>query len=256
MSDEIQGELFPVIEHSHQGQLIPQRAKDGYVNATALCKAAGKKWNHYVSNATTQAFVEELVTDTGIPASELIQSIKGGRSHEQGTWVHPYVAINLGQWLNPAFAVKVSKWITEWMSGGPEVVERLPYHLRRYVANMTQIPKGHFSVLQELTYGLIAPMEAEGYTLPENMVPDISEGRMFAGWLRKEKGINPKTFPKYPHQYEDGRVVAATAYPNSLLEDFRHHFNNVWLPQRSQKYFEERDAVAVTYLTKLLPSPT
>ena len=79
----------------------------------------------------------------------------------------------------------------EWISGGPKVVERLPYHLRRYVANMTAIPRTHFSMLQELTYGLIAPMEAQGYTLPENMVPDISEGRMFSKWLR-DKGIDPE----------------------------------------------------------------
>lgn len=254
MADEEQLNL-PFIEREHKGALISQRAKDGYVNATALCKAAGKDWYDYRRLKVTEAFLAELSSDTGISGSELIQSLSGGTPHLQGTWVHPYVAINLGQWLSPAFAVQVSRWVTEWMTGGPQVQERLPYHLRRYVANMSAVPKGHFSVLQELTYGLIAPMEAEGYTLPDNMLPDISQGRMFAKWLREEKGLEPNDFPTYRHKYEDGRVVDARAYPNQLISDFRNHFESVWIPLRAVDYFKERDTKAVPYLTKLLPAP-
>lgn len=176
----------------------------------------------------------------------------------QGTWVHPYVAINLGQWLSPQFSVQVSKWVTEWIAGGPQIVERMPYHLRRYVANMSGVPRTHFFVLQELTYGLIAPMEAQGYTLPDNMLPDISQGRMFSDWLRKQ-GVDPATFPNYQHRYEDGRIVQARLYPNTVIADFRSHFQTVWLPQRSYGYFAERDPKALPYLPALLeggPPPT
>jgi hypothetical protein len=152
--------------------------------------------------------------------------------------------------------VQVTQWVFEWISGGPKIVERLPYHLRRYVANMTAIPRTHFSMLQELTYGLIAPMEAQGYTLPESMVPDISEGRMFCKWLRDEKGIEPNSFPSYKHRSEDGRVVDARLYPNTLLADFRAHFHDVWLPSRCEAYFAERDPKALRYLPRLLRGPT
>lgn len=27
----------------------------------------------------------------GIPISDLVQSVKGGLPHNQGTWVHPYI---------------------------------------------------------------------------------------------------------------------------------------------------------------------
>ena len=60
---------------------------------------------------------EALAVDMGIPISELIQSFKGGRAENQGTWVHPDIAINLAQWLSPKFAVQVSRWVREWMSG-------------------------------------------------------------------------------------------------------------------------------------------
>ncbi|MBI2714073.1 MAG: KilA-N domain-containing protein [Rhizobiales bacterium] len=245
---------LPLIQRKHANTLITQRAKDGYINATAMCKAANRPWSRYWEVKSSKDFADALSADLGIPVSELIQSVSGGVPELQGTWVHPQVAIHLAQWLSPQFAVQVTTWVFEWISGGPKIVERLPYHLRRYVANMTAVPRTHFSMLQELTYGLIAPMEAQGYTLPERMVPDISEGRMFSKWLR-DRGIDPATFPTYLHRYEDGRVVEARLYPNSLIADFRAHFHEVWLPTRCEAYFRERDAKALQYLPALLPKP-
>jgi hypothetical protein len=247
---------LPLIERKHDGTLIRQRAKDGYVNATGMCKAANRPWSRYWDAKPSKDFAAALAADLGIPTTELIQSVSGGVPELQGTWVHPQVAIHLAQWLSPHFAVQVTQWVFEWISGGPKVVERLPYHLRRYVANMTAIPRTHFSILQEMTYGLIAPMEAQGYTLPENMLPDISQGRMFSDWLRKEKGIDPASFPQYNHRYEDGRIVAARLYPNSLLPDFRAHFQDEWLPRRAEAYFKDRDPKALNYLPALLPQPS
>lgn len=157
----------------------------------------------------------------GFPITELVQSIQGGNPTLQGTWVHPQVAIHLAQWLSPKFAVQVTKWVFDWMSGKVPG-GNMPYHLRRYMANLTNVPAGHFSILNEVTLALIAPLEQMGYTLPQSMVPDISLGRMFSGWLR-ENGYDPDNMPRYNHHYEDGRIVDARAYcygihhtPNSL----------------------------------------
>ncbi len=253
MSDDKKQLPLPLIQRKHANTLITQRAKDGYINATAMCTAANRPWGRYWETRSSRDFAEALSDDIGLPISELIQSIKGGNPALQGTWVHPQVAIHLAQWLSPQFAVQVTQWVFEWISGGPKVVERLPYHLRRYVANMTAVPRTHFSILQELTYGLIAPMEARGYTLPEHMVPDISEGRMFSQWLR-DQGIEPAMFPTYRHCYEDGRVVDARLYPNNLLAQFRAHFHEVWLPERCEGYFVKRDPKALSYLQGLLPN--
>ena len=77
------------IDHMAENKIISQRITDGYVNATALCKAAGKKINNYTRLATTKAFVLELSPVTGIRATGLIQQIQGGSSHLQGTWGTP-----------------------------------------------------------------------------------------------------------------------------------------------------------------------
>jgi len=98
--------------------LILQRQRDGYFNATAMCQATGRLWADYNRLESTKAFIDALATETGYPISELIQSVRGGYPTQQGTWVHPYVAINLAQWCSPEFAVQVSKWVYEVMTYG------------------------------------------------------------------------------------------------------------------------------------------
>jgi KilA-N domain len=245
---------FDLIPHPVQGGIIYQRPKDGYINATAMCQAANKQWFDYRRLTTTNAFVEALAAETGIPGSELTQSMKGGDIRFQGTWVHPQVAINLAQWLSAKFAVQVSQWVFDWMSGKSpaSVADTVPYHLRRYVANQPNVPVAHFSVLTEMTQLLIAPMEIMGYTLPEHMLPDISHGKMFCKWLRDVHGIDTDTLPTYLHVYEDGRRVWPKAYPDQLLADFRKHFREEWLPNRAIDYFRGRDSEALQFLPKLI----
>jgi len=246
---------LPLIRRQVDNALVDQRSEDGYINATAMCQAVGKAFADYRRNATTEAFLAELSADMGIPISELIQVLKGGNG-PQGTWVHPDVAIHLAQWLSPKFAVAVAKWVREWMAGGKFTGGgKLPYHIQRYVANQANIPYTHFSVLNELTLNLIAPLEQQGYTLPDNLVPDISQGRMFAKWLRDEKGVDTDALPVYDHTYPDGRVCQAKLYPMEWLEDFRKHFHETWMPQKSQTYFKERDPGALPFLDRLALAP-
>lgn len=243
---------IPLVAHTLDGEVIGIRQRDGYVNATAMCKAAGREWKHYNENKTTAAFLAELSREVGIPTSELIQSVRGGNPDDQGTWVHPQVATHLAQWLSPRFAVRVSQWVYEWLTGK---AQRLPFHLRRYVINQPNVPDGCFSVLTEMIYGLVAPLEMAGYELPETIWPDISEGILFARYLREEHGIDTAAVPTYWHVFEDGRAaVRAKAYPNDYLALFRGHFTNVWLRQRAREYFLQRDPAALRYVDLALPA--
>lgn len=243
------------IDDSH----IEQRLMDGYINATALCKACGKNLADYLRLKTTNEFIKELARDMGNPMSVVIQIVRGGNPRFQGTWVHPQVAINLAQWASAKFAVAVSKWVLEWMQGNIKTQGDLPYHLRRYLLNRSKIPVGYFSMFNEIVYALIAPLEQQGYTLPDKLVPDISEGKIFSNWLRNVKGIDPSQFPTYEHEYGDGRKIPGVRlYPDSLLPEFRAHFNNVWLLERATEYFKTKDKKALPFLAKMmdeLPQP-
>ena len=163
------------IEHQIEGSIIPQRPRDGYVNATRLCKTAGKLFGTYHQNKQTKEYLEALSLDIGIPISNLIQTIRGrGDRLEQGTWVHPQVATHLAQWLSQKFAVQVNKWVFDWMSGN---IDRFrPLHLRRFLKNRAKIPYNCFSMLNELYLNLVAPLEDAGVILPDGMMPGHIHG--------------------------------------------------------------------------------
>lgn len=128
-------EQLALIPHRIENTLIHQRALDGYVNATAMCKAVGKQFSDYSRLKGTQDFLKELSAATGIPVTQLIQAVMGGIPELQGSWVHPDVAIHLGQWCSPKFAVAVSRWVREWVSN--KISHRLPYHIQRYIGLFT-----------------------------------------------------------------------------------------------------------------------
>ena len=258
-----------LIEHEMDGAVIGQRPFDGYIDATAMCKKAEKFFNDYSRLSSTEQFlaalstnmgipVTGLSTDTGIPVTGLIHTLRGGNDPKmQGTWVHPKVAIHLAQWLSPQFAVQVSTWVFDWMQG--KTTGYMPVHVKRYMANRAKVPPTHFSMLNEIYLHLIAPLEEEGFILPEKMVPDASTGRMFSGFLRRN-GINPDSFPTYTHEFLYGRrqKVQARLYPNEYLAAFRKYFHGTWLPNRALGYFGERAPNALPYVKSViaaLPAP-
>lgn len=101
---------------SWNGTPISRRTTDGYVNATAMCKANGKQWNDYWRTDRATAYLEALSTETGIPVSGLCLSLKGGSN--QGTWVHAQVAVDLARWISAPFAVWMDGWFLEELAGG------------------------------------------------------------------------------------------------------------------------------------------
>ena len=244
-----------LIEHSVDGAIIHQRPRDGYVNATQLCQRAGKLFADYNRSAQTKAFLAELALDMGIPISNLVQVRLGrGDKVEQGTWVHPHVAINLGQWLAPSFAVKVSQWVTDWMQG--KVRGYMPVYVQRFLKNRSKIPHTHFSMLNEIYLNLFATLEENGVVPPDKLMPDISTGRMFSDFLR-QKGIDPETFPTYEHEFADDSrpPVNARLYPIEHLADFRIYFNEIWLPGQAERYFVARFPKALPYLSRITQLP-
>jgi hypothetical protein len=242
-----------LIHHTDGNVDIPQRAADGYINATSLCKAAGKEWSHYAETKQTKEFLTELSGDLGIPISVLAQPIKGGVI--QGTWVHPQVAVNLGQWLSPKFAVKVSKWVAEWLSGTtapstPPTV--IPEHLVRYLQNVGKVPPGYFSILQQTALDLVGPMHMAGYTMDKAWMPDISVGLAFCKFLRKEHGVDTDALFVYNHSFTDGRPdVQANLYPEALWPIFKDWFRATWLPKYGVPYYTKKDKASLPFLQQV-----
>lgn len=109
--------------------VIQAREKDGFINATQLCKAGGKRFFNWFQLEQTSVLIEVLHSETGIPASQLVD-IKKGHSDkfQQGSWIHPDLAVQLAQWISPKFGVKVSRWVREILMTGKTEIQDKPHH--------------------------------------------------------------------------------------------------------------------------------
>jgi hypothetical protein len=124
------------------GHAIQRRQADGYVNASAMCRAGGKRWNHYQANDRTQDYIHALAADAGIPATGnegLIRSIQGGRPELQGTWIHPRLAVDLARWISPQFAVWMDGWFLEQFTTPLPTTNRHPVNRQGFLDRSPRI---------------------------------------------------------------------------------------------------------------------
>ncbi len=103
---------------------IISRMEDNYINATQLCQAGNKQFNDWFRLNSTKQLINEAESETGIPVSQLIDIKKGNTNkYNQGTWIHPDLAIQLAQWISSKFALQVSKWIRTLFTDGNVSIE-------------------------------------------------------------------------------------------------------------------------------------
>lgn len=235
-----------LVPHSYQGSIIQQRPDDGYINATAMCKAANKLWADYNRLTTTQAFFSALSTDMGIPISTLVQSVKGGTAEHQGTWVHPQVSVHLAQWLSPQFAVKVSQWVLDWMTG-LRPTDRLWAQFQDRVSLVyDNVPIGYFSIFQQIS-DLFAAMITNGADFGTRMILDLSVGGCWGVHWRK-LNLDAKFGPRalYPHSYPSyfpqswSNPQDAWCYPEDAIPTFKRWLREEYVPIKMPKYVRDQ----------------
>jgi hypothetical protein len=124
--------------------------EDGFINATAMCKAGGKQFKHWNCLESTKELIKVLEkVKMGIPTDldmtndrlvgeptnlnrkQFIVTIVTGPNNKRGSWIHPDLAVQLGQWISPEFAIQVSSWVRELALTGSVVVgnEKTHYQL-------------------------------------------------------------------------------------------------------------------------------
>jgi len=150
------GDIFNcnlVLENGEQFT-IPMR-KDGYIHATALCKASEKRLVKWKENKETKELIDKLSLKVRIRTSALIEIHKGGNDkYSQGTWIHPDLGIHLAQWCNPSFSLQVSKWVRELIIsdkveiGKEKSVDEIK---EEYEKKISEMEEKHIKELEEKT---------------------------------------------------------------------------------------------------------
>ena len=149
--------------------------EDGFINATAMCKAGNKKFNDWLRLESTKELIEALEEaenlkveipvlefnvvgisidenlKTGIPVFKSIDVNKGKYG---GSWIHPDLAVQLAQWISPIFSLQVSKWVRELALCGSVSIgkEKTSQQLLNLQKDFKKLEEKHRKLLQKKQY--------------------------------------------------------------------------------------------------------
>jgi hypothetical protein len=246
LSGDTPDEQQALVPHTYQGAVIQQRINDGYINATAMCKASGKLLADYTRLQTTKEFLAELSGSMGIPIDLLVRTVVTGPNELRGTWVHPQVAIHLAQWVSAKFAVQVSEWVFEWITGQTRNGDAWKQFQDRVSLVYDSVPTGYFCIFKEIA-DLFATMFHHGINPGTKMVLDISVGWQWGShWAVNKFADKHGERMKFGHYYPQYFPQSASnpqdiwCYPEEALPEFRRWMRDVYIPHKMPPYLQDQ----------------
>lgn len=105
--------MSKIIKADFDGSVVTLNS-DGWINATAIADANGKRVDHWLANKETKEYIEKLNTRN---YGYLIQAKRGRNG---GTWLHPKLAVMFARWISVDFAIWCDEQIDEIIHGKPE----------------------------------------------------------------------------------------------------------------------------------------
>jgi hypothetical protein len=105
---ESNGENF--IESSYNEISILIREKDGFVNASQICKQQGRDFKELIRNKQWIDYIKifNQISGAGIPALTFYQISQDFSNKTRGYYVHPELIHYVANWCNTKYALKVS----------------------------------------------------------------------------------------------------------------------------------------------------
>lgn len=99
--------MSKVIPFEYQGEPV-HFSTEGWINATEIAKRFGRrpaKWLELPGTKSYMAALAKALGTSGVRKSDfgLVRTQKGGP--QQGTWLHPKLAVSFARWLDDDFAV-------------------------------------------------------------------------------------------------------------------------------------------------------
>lgn len=102
--------MSKIIKADFDGSVVTLNS-DGWINATAIADAHGKRVGDWVDLPSTREYVERLNTRL---SGNLIQAKRGRNG---GTWLHPKLAVMFARWISVDFAIWCDEQIDEIIHG-------------------------------------------------------------------------------------------------------------------------------------------
>jgi hypothetical protein len=163
-----------------QGTAIERRQADGFVNATAMCQANGRRWAKYAESDRCKEYIAALAAVVRISDFAPVQSRRGGIAGGGETWIHPSLAIDLARWISPAFAVWMDGWFLE-STAQPQpqyTTRKLPTSHTQLIGpppSVAQLTASLRDIAAETAHSVQFELELLNTTAPSPLVVAIAE---------------------------------------------------------------------------------
>lgn len=122
---------LPVTQHIFQNTQVFFQS-NAFVNANSMASGFNKKPENYLRTNRTKEYIEALkkalfpvALKSATKQNQLVIINQGGKPEEQGTWLHPKLAIDFARWLNPDFAVWCDMQIEKILHPAPIALVQL-----------------------------------------------------------------------------------------------------------------------------------
>lgn len=108
--------MASIIRLSFQGSDV-SFSEEGWFNATEAAARFGKRPVDWLRLPETERYLEALCRKNEVRKSHFVKTRRGGNTSNQGTWIHPKLAVRFAQWLDIDFAIWCDEQIDALIRG-------------------------------------------------------------------------------------------------------------------------------------------
>ena len=178
---------------------------NGYLNATVVAAHFNRRVGNYLKSERTQEYIAALaeklsVTSKRATEDNQIVIIKQGGT-EQGTWLHPKLAVDFARWLDPKFAVWCDEQIEQILSGSPKLETQTTIDERRGLVDAVKA----FAIRRNLDFSTAFKMVHQRFgveKIEQIAAPLLPAAVAYVHSLTLQSGLNGEVLDRLPENMQ------------------------------------------------------
>ena len=178
---------------------------NGYLNATVVAAHFNRRVGSYLKSERTQEYIAALaeklsVTPKRATEDNQIVIIKQGGT-EQGTWLHPKLAVDFARWLDPKFAVWCDEQIEQILSGSPKLETQTTIDERRGLVDAVKLLVVRCGIDYSAAYRMVHQRFGVAH-IDQIAAPLLPSAVAYVHSLTLQSGLNGEVLDRLPENMQ------------------------------------------------------
>ena len=178
---------------------------NGYLNATVVAAHFNRRVGNYLKSERTQEYIAALaeklsVTPKRATEDNQIVIIKQGGT-EQGTWLHPKLAVDFARWLDPKFAVWCDEQIEQILSGSPKLETQTTIDERRGLVDAVKLLVARCGIDYSAAYRMVHQRFGVAH-IDQISAPLLPSVVAYVHSLTLQSGLNGEVLDRLPENLQ------------------------------------------------------